>query len=101
MSLINVSVKHGQTLDDARSRLQDAVDEVRGKFPAMVQRVDWSDDRNAVTILGKGFDVAMRIDPQDLHVAGNITILGALLGGPFVAGLKQIVQKTFHKRLPG
>jgi hypothetical protein len=35
----------------------------------------------------------------EVHVSGDLPLLGALLGSPLVAGLKQIVQQTFQKRL--
>ena len=55
MSLINLSVKHGLTLDEARSRLEVAVAEVSRSFGPMIQRVEWADDRNRVRIEGTGF----------------------------------------------
>ena len=99
MSVISVSVKHGQALDEARTRLRSAVGEVNARFAMMVQRVDWAADGNAVRLTGRGFEVDMRLDPEHLHVTGNLTFLGGLLAGPFATGLKQILQKTFPKRL--
>jgi hypothetical protein len=39
------------------------------------------------------------VDPQEVHVVGDVPLLGRLLGGPFGAGVKQIVQQSFQKRL--
>lgn len=99
MSQIHLSIKHGRSLEDARARLREAVEQVRQRFPMMVQRVDWAASGDAVQVAGTGFSIDMRVDPQDLHVDGNLTFLGGLLSGPFTTGLKQIVQKTFAKRL--
>jgi hypothetical protein len=100
MALINLSVKHGKTLDEARTLLETAVREVQGRFGPMVQRVEWSDDRNGVKLSGVGFEAEMRVDPQDVHVSGDLPFLGNLLASPLVAGLKGIVQQTFQKHLP-
>jgi hypothetical protein len=97
MPMFHVTVKHGRTLDDARARLGAAVEEVRGRFGPMVQRVDWSADRTAVTVAGGGVVVEMRVDPQDVHVSGDIPVLAALFGRSVEAGVKQIVQQTFAK----
>ena len=97
MPLINLSVRHGRSRDDARARLEAAVNDVRVKFGPMVQTVDWSDDRDAVTVRGAGFVVEMKVDAEQVHVTGDIPILGALLGKPLETGLKQIIQQKFSK----
>ena len=99
MSAIELTVKHGRSLEDARAQLERAVNEVRSRFGLMVQRVDWSADRNQVTLAGTGFVVVMRVDPTNVYVTGDIPILSKLLGSPLAAGLKQIVQQNFQKRL--
>lgn len=97
MPLFHVAVRHNRTIEDARARLETAVDEVRNRFGAVVQRVDWSADRNAVTVGGAGVVIEMRVDPQEVHVSGDVPLLASLLGKPLEAGVKQIVQQTFGK----
>jgi hypothetical protein len=99
MSLINLSVKHGRTLEEARSQLETAVNKVQSQFRALVRRVTWSADRSQVRLDGVGFWVEMWIDAQAVHVSGDMPLLGALLGSPVATGLKQIVQQTFQKKL--
>jgi len=99
MSLINLTVKHNRTLEEARTQLETVVHEVQMRFGSLLQRVEWSADRDQVKLLGTGFEVEMRVDPQEVHVSADLPFLGGLLGGPFVAGLKGIVQQTFHKQL--
>ncbi len=101
MSLINVSLKHGQTLEEARASMEKAVGELRNRFGMMFQRTTWSDDRNRVRIDGTGFWVEMVVDAEQVHATGDIPFLGGLLGGPLGGGLKQIIEKTFLKKLPG
>ena len=100
MPMINLTVAHGRSLEEARGRLEMAVGEVSGKFGAMVRRVEWSADRSRVRIEGAGFWVEMGVDAREVHATGDIPVLGGLLGGPVASGLKQIVQKTFRKTLP-
>jgi hypothetical protein len=100
MALINLSVKHGKTLDEARSLLGTVVPEIQARFGPMVQRVDWAPDRSGVKLTGVGFDVELRVDAQEVHLSGDMPFLGNLLGGPLVSGLKSILQQTFQKQLP-
>ena len=100
MSLINLTFQHGQTLEEARRRLETTVHQVSGQFGALVRRVEWAADRNRVKLEGVGFWVEMWVDSQAVHATGDVPILGGLLGGSLGAGLKQIVQQTFQKKLP-
>ena len=100
MPLLNLTVQHGRTLDDARRGLETAVQRVSGQFRALVRRVEWAPDRQRVKLEGVGFWVEMWVDAQAVHATGDIPILGELLGGQLTEGLKQIVQQTFQKKLP-
>ena len=99
MPLIHLSIQHGKTFDEARSRLQTAVDEVQSRFSSLVRQVEWSADRSQVRIDGTGFWIEMRVDAQAVHVSADIPVLGRLLGGPVTTGLKEILQRTFQKQL--
>jgi hypothetical protein len=99
MSLITLSLKHGQTQEQARNRLEAAVNEVRKLFGALVQHVVWSTDRTQVRIDGAGFWVELVVDAESVHATGDIPMLGGLLGGPLAAGLKRIMQQTIPKQL--
>jgi hypothetical protein len=99
MPLINLSVRHGRTIEEARGRLELAVAEVSRSFGVMIRHVAWTDDRNRVRIDGTGFSIEMWVDAQDVHVTGDIPIMAGLLGSPIASGLKQIVQQVFQKKL--
>ncbi len=95
MPLINLSVDHGQTLDVAKAQLAKAVGDTTSAFGALVQRVDWSDGRDTVTLSGRGFEVRMWVDAHKVHATGDLPLLGRLLAKPFEA----IVRKAFPKQL--
>src|SRR5262249_51636783 len=99
MSEVNLSFKHGRTLEEARARLGEAVSEISSRCAARVRRVEWSADRNKVHMAGHVFEMDAWVDPQEIHLVGNIPLLGQLLGGPVAATLKQILHHTFQKQL--
>jgi hypothetical protein len=99
MPLINLSVQHRQSLEEAQSRLEAAVHKVMNQFGAFVRQVTWSTDHSKVRLDGRGFWLELWVDAQDVHATGDIPLLGALLGSPIEAGLKQILQQTFRKQL--
>jgi hypothetical protein len=98
MPLISLSVAHGQSVDEARRRLETVVHQVSDRFG--VRHVEWSTDRNRVRLEGAGARIDLWVDAREVHVTGDLPVLGALLGGPLASGLKQIVQQTFGKQLP-
>ena len=101
MSVINMTMKHGRTLVEARSALEQAVRDLQTRFGPLVRRVDWGEDRNRVRVEGTGFWVEMTVDATEVHGTGDIPLLGGLLGSPLGTGIKQIIMGTFKKQLPG
>ncbi len=99
MSLINFSLKHGRNLSEARTSLEKAVADVQGIFGAMIQRADWSSDRNRVRLSGAGFWVEMSVDDEHVHATGDIPFLAGLLGGPLGGGLEKVLEERFRKKL--
>ena len=101
MALMTLSVQHGHTFDEARTRLETAVHEVTSRFGTLVQRVEWSTDRSQVRLEGIGCWIEMQVDAQAVHVSADIPALGRLLSGSIITRLKEIVQRTFQHKLPG
>ena len=100
MPLIDVTLKHGRTLEDARRALETAVHRVTEQFGTLVRRVEWAADRNRVKLDGVGFWVEMWVDADAVHATGDIPVLAGLFGTQLGSGLKQILQQTFQKKLP-
>jgi hypothetical protein len=99
MPLINLSVKHGRTLEEARAQLESTVRQVEANFGAMLNQVAWSPDRSGVKILGPGLEIEMQVDAAEVHLTADMPILGKLLGSRFATGLKQLVERNFQKKL--
>ena len=100
MPFISLTIAHGQTLEEARRRLEQAVREVSDRLKSGIRRVEWTADRNRVNLEGPGIWVELWVDARDVHATGDIPMLGALFGGPVAAGLKQVIEHTFQKKLP-
>jgi hypothetical protein len=100
MAMIDFSIKHGRTVEEAAAKLRTVVDEAKGKLGAMIREVTWGPDGRAVKLTGTGFHVDLRVDTERVYVSGDVGILGGLFGGKVVEGLKRIVGERF-KQLPG
>jgi Putative polyhydroxyalkanoic acid system protein (PHA_gran_rgn) len=100
MSLINLTVKHGQSVDEAKRRLERFVQESQSRFGSMVQRMEWNADRDQVKLYGTGFEADVRVDSVAVHVAADIPALAGFLQGPIVSQLRGMLEQTFQKQLP-
>jgi hypothetical protein len=98
--LINVTLQHGRTLDEAKVRLEQAVQRLSGQFGAFVRHVEWSAARDRVKLDGAGFWVELSVDGTAVHAVGDIVALAGLLGGQLPAGVRRILEQAFMKRLP-
>jgi hypothetical protein len=101
MSELNLSLKHHRTLEEARARLEETVRDVQTRFGGMIHKVDWSPDRNSVTLAGTGFTGRVWVDAQEVHAVEEVPILGQLFAAPVVASLKGLLEQRFPKQLPG
>jgi hypothetical protein len=95
MSLINLSVKHGLSQDEARARLEAAVSDACSKFGSMIQRVDWAEDRGSVKITGTGFTAELRVDAVEVHASADLPFLTGFLRNTLTTGLKGILARNF------
>jgi hypothetical protein len=100
VALIDLTVQHHQTQEEARRRLETAVHELSAKFGVALRRVEWTTDRNRVKLEGVGFWLELWVDAQALHASGDAPIVGRLLGSPLGLRLKHIVERTLQKQLP-
>lgn len=100
MSLINLSMKHGQSQEEARANLEAAVSDACSKFGGMVQKVEWSPDRHHVKILGTGFTASLDVDAIEVHAAVDVPLLNGFLQNLVTKGLRGILEHKFPKALP-
>jgi hypothetical protein len=76
-----------------------AVREVSERFGGLAS-VQWTAGRERVKLETTGAWLEMWVDDRDVHATGDVMGLGALMSGPLVSGLKQILRQVFQKRLP-
>src|SRR5262245_9346084 len=101
MPLMTLSVQHGQTVDEARSRLEIAVHELTSRFGSLAKRVEWSPDHSQVRLEGSGFWLELRVDRHAVHVSADFPVLGRLFGGFVTTRLREILHRSFQPKLPG
>src|SRR5437762_11520401 len=92
MSLMTLSVQHGHTFDEARTRLETAVHEVTRQCGTVIQRVEWSTDRSQVRLERFGCWIEMQVDAQAVHGWADLSALGRYLGCSVTTRLKEFLE---------
>ena len=104
MPLIDLTVKHGTTFEEAKKQLAAAVTDVQKQFAAAISKVTWNADHTAVTLAGPGVVVDLKVDAEHVHATGDIPLLGALLGSgigqKISQGIKGVLTRHFPNGLP-
>ncbi len=100
MAAIHFSLEHGRSLGDAQALLAQSVDELQRNFHAVVERVEWSADRNGARIVARGFEVAIRVDDRAVHVEAEVPLWARWIGSSAVDGLKRLLQRNIQNRIP-
>src|SRR3954451_13134341 len=96
MSLLNLSVKHGQTWEVARVNFEKGIEDAARTFGSWLQRVEWAPDRTKAKLFGPGIEVEMWVDAQEVHAKGDIPVFARLVEAP----LKKFLHQTFQKQIP-
>ena len=93
MADISISHDHGMSLEDAKSKTEQIVTDVKDQFPSLVDSIDWNDDRTQADLKGKGFSGVFRVD----ETAMSIAIKLKLFAKPFKGKVQEKIQGRITK----
>ena len=74
MARLAISIAHGLPPDAAQAEFRQAISEARTRFPGWIEKLDWTEDNQSVTVAGSGFVLRCWCDERDLHVEGTIPL---------------------------
>ena len=93
MAALNMSVKHGQTVEAARANFDAGISRAEAKFGAYIKTIEWSDDRTAATLKGPGFEVNLKVDADSVHATGHVPFFFKLFEGQ----VRKFVEETLTR----
>jgi hypothetical protein len=79
MARLDLSMEHGQPPDVAQERFEAGITEAMERYSSWIRRVDWTEDRDAATISGSGYEVRLWYDDRFLHAQGRIPLAWKVL----------------------
>ena len=100
MARLSITVPHGLSPDAAQAKFQEAVIEARTHYLGWIDRLEWAEDGNRVTVTGASFEVRCWCDESDVHVEGSIPFAWKLFENVIRSKIKHGIDRamvTHHK----
>jgi hypothetical protein len=94
MAELNMSMKHGQSLEAARGNFERAIVAAQAEHGRWIRQVEWADDRSSAILSGPAYQVTLSFDDQNVYARGRVPLAFRLLEGP----LRRFVEQTLKKR---
>jgi hypothetical protein len=82
MAQLDMAVEHGQSPEAARINFERAVAAAQVEYAGWIHRLEWSQDRTAVTVTGTGFNVTLSYDDEKVYARGTIPLAFKLFERP-------------------
>ena len=93
MAELNMTVKHGQTADAARTNFEKVITAAHGQHGRWIKQVEWSADRKSAILSGPAYRITLSFDDQNVYARGNVPLALKLLEGP----VRRFVEQTIAK----
>ena len=62
MAGLNITVKHGQTLEAARASFQKAITQVHAEHNRWIRHVEWSADQSSAVLSGPSYQITLSFE---------------------------------------
>jgi hypothetical protein len=100
MARLSITIAHGLPPDAAQAKFHAAVIEARTHYLGWIDRLEWAEDGQRVTVAGPGFEVRCWCDERDVHVEGSIPFAWKLFENVLRSRIKHDIDRamvTHHK----
>jgi len=85
MADITIAHPHGLSLDEAKTKTEQIVTDVRAEFPSLIDSIDWNPEKTRATVKGKAFSGTFNVDDANM----SIDIALKMLARPFKGKVEQ------------
>ena len=86
MARLTLSRSHGaSTLDDAKERIQQVIEEMKPTLEKHIDRVDWSDDGTEARLKGRHVKGTFSVDAKEIKVDLKLSMVASLVRGTIEA----------------
>jgi hypothetical protein len=93
MARVNFRLEHHQPMEGAQARFESGIDEAVSRYGSWIGRVDRSEDGQAATISGSGFEVRLWYDERFLHVQGHVPLAWKLFEGTVRHRIREMITR--------
>jgi hypothetical protein len=94
MAELNMTVKHGQTADEARANFEKVIMAAHAHHGRWIRHVEWSVDRKSAILTGPAYQLTLSFDDQNVYARGTVPLALKWLEGP----VRRFVEQTLAKK---
>jgi hypothetical protein len=97
MARLDFKLEHHQPIDAAQARFEAGIDEAVSRYRSWIDRVEWSEDGQAATIAGSGYEVRLWYDEHWLHVQGHVPLAWKLFEGAVRHRIREMIARPVER----
>lgn len=95
MPKVTLNKAHALSMEEARGRVAELVDNFMERYGRHVKDVSWSDDKNAARAKGRGFDAQFKLTEDEVRVAVDLSFLLSPLKGRIEDSVHRTLNEAF------
>lgn len=95
MADISVKRKHGLSLEEAQSKIDQVVQDVKSEFSSLVSSIDWNGDKTEAKVKGKGFSGDFLVNAEEVGIDINLSMFAKPLRSKVQAKIEERMEKYF------
>lgn len=95
MADIDLSHPHGMTLDEAKTKVEQIVNDVHTEFPSLVDSVSWNADKTEAQVKGKAFSGSFGVDATNVTIAINLKLMARPFKGKVEGKIQDRIGRYF------
>jgi putative polyhydroxyalkanoate system protein len=96
MADLDLRREHGLSLDEAKSKVEDILDELKsGSDLINIDEIDWNADRTQAEVSGKGFSGTLKVNETAVDLSVGLSFIAKPFKGKIEKKVEQQLDKHF------
>ncbi len=95
MADISVQRSHGMSLEEAKGKVENIVNDVQEEFSSLVNDIDWNGDKTRANVKGKGFTGRFAVTDTDVSIEIDLKLFARPFRGKVESRINSRMDEYF------